>query len=187
MNMEKKEDVSQNKSRKVGKLFLSSFLSFIILFSANLGCSKKIKNPIPQQCEEPRAELEKLLKILSTFDIRDKRTRDVIKPFFKDKESLDLFIAKMTYELRSRNSYYGNLYSYKIYGGSFEEKEGGGEGEEKICTFEVEFSVRKKYPLGIVEGKVEISLFQENGKWYIKKPEYVGEIKERKELPIPIR
>jgi len=186
MNMEKKEDVSQNKSRKVGKLFLSPLLSFIILFSANLECSKKIKNPIPERCEEPRAELEKLLKLLSTFDIRDKRTRDVIKPFFKDKESLDLFIAKITYELRNKNSYYGNLYDYKIYGGRFEEKEGEGE-EEKICTFDVEFSVRKKYPLGIVEGKIEISLFQENEKWYIKKPEYVGEIKERKELPIPIR
>lgn len=153
------------------------FLLFF-LFLSSMQCAKKVEINFPPRCNEAKQTLVQLLDILSVFDIRNKETRRFIKEFFKDEESVELFVAKMAYELRDKNSYYGNFHSYRIVGAE-ENKEGN-------CTFYVEFSVRKKYPLGIVKGEVGITLFQEGKRWYVEKPEYVGEIKKRRNLLFPI-
>lgn len=154
------------------------FLCIFFILLSSTRCAKNVKINLPPKCNGAKLTLEQLLDILSIFDIRNKETRHFIKEFFRDEESVDLFVAKITYELRDKNSYYGNFHSYRIVGAK--------ENKEGQCTFHVEFSVRKKYPLGIVKGEVEISLFQEGERWYVEKPEYVGEIKKRRNLLFPI-
>jgi len=191
------------KKDKVISLF--SFFSFIAFsfispfFSFFFSCSKKVQFPTPPECLGASKRLEELFFVLKTHDIRDVETEDVIREFFEDEESLELFIAKMIYAVRQKEVYYANVQQFQIsYMGnekkvdSKDENESNNKDENENkngnneCTFVVDFVVRKKYPIGDVQVKVDITLYRRGDFWFIKKPEIVGEIKERKEFfPLP--
>jgi hypothetical protein len=198
MRIEKNKD----KKNKIILLFFSFFslIAFSFLFTFFFfSCSKKVQFPTPPECLGASKRLEELFYVLKTHDIRDVGTKDVIRDFFEDEESLELFIAKMIYAVRQKEVYYANIQQFQI---SYIGNEKGVNSEDtnrnnnrddnesknnvNECAFVVDFVVRKKYPIGDVQVKVDITLYKKGDLWFIKKPEIVGEIKERKEfLPSP--
>jgi hypothetical protein len=176
-------------------LIVFPFLFTFFFFS----CSKKVQFPTPPECLGASKRLEELFYVLKTHDIRDVGTKDVIREFFEDEESLELFIAKMIYAVRQKEVYYANIQLFQIsYIGNEKgvnsedtnEDNNGDDNESKNngneCAFVVDFVVRKKYPIGDVQVKVDVTLYKKGDFWFVKKPEIVGEIKERKEfLPSP--
>jgi len=172
-------------------LIVFPFLFTFFFFS----CSKKVQFPTPPECLGASKRLEELFYVLKTHDIRDVGTKDVIRDFFEDEESLELFIAKMIYAVRQKEVYYANIQQFQIsYIGNEKgvnsedtnEDNNGDDNESKNngneCAFVVDFVVRKKYPIGDVQVKVDIKLYKKGDFWFVKKPEIVGEVKERKEF-----
>ncbi len=195
MRIEKKDKIIPPFS-----LFPLIALSFIFSFSSFFfSCSKKVQFPTSPECLGASKRLEELFSVLKTHDIRDVGTKDIIAEFFEDEESLELFIAKMIYAVRQKEIYYANIQQFQISymggarkvndGKDINESNSKDEDENKNpneCTFVVDFVVRKKYPIGDVQVKVDVTLYRKGDFWFIKKPEIVGEIKERKEfLPSP--
>jgi hypothetical protein len=135
---------------------------------------------VPERCSDAAEVLKDFFKILETYDIRDSDTRNIISSFFESEEDRDLFIAKMTFEIRKKEAFYGNIVEYSILSSKFFP-------EQNRCDFEVSFVVRKKYPLGDVKIITTLSLFKssEDGKWFIEKPDYVGDIERRDERKFP--
>lgn len=163
----------------------SKFFGIVFLFSQSVfisSCSQKRVDLrfIPDQCSDAKVVLEDFFKILETYDIRDSDTRNIISSFFESDEDRDLFIAKMTFEIRKKGAFYGNIVEYSILGSKFSP-------EQNRCDFEVAFVVRKKYPLGDVQIITDLSLFKrtEDGKWFIEKPEYIGDVEKRDERKFP--
>jgi hypothetical protein len=198
MRIEKNKD----KKNKIILLFFSFFslIVFPFLFTFFFfSCSKKVQFPTPPECLGANKRLEELFYVLKTHDIRDVGTKDIIKDFFEDEESLELFIAKMIYAVRQKEVYYANIQQFQIsYIGNEKgvnsedtnEDNNGDDNESKNngneCAFIVDFVVRKKYPIGDVQVKIDVTLYKKGDFWFVKKPEIVGEIKERKEfLPSP--
>jgi hypothetical protein len=195
--------IEKNKGKKNKIISLFSFFSLIVfpfLFTFFFfSCSKKVQFPTPPECLGASKRLEELFYVLKTHDIRDVGTKDVIREFFEDEESLELFIAKMIYAVRQKEVYYANIQLFQIsYIGNEKgvnsedtnEDNNGDDNESKNngneCAFVVDFVVRKKYPIGDVQVKVDVTLYKKGDFWFVKKPEIVGEIKERKEfLPSP--
>jgi hypothetical protein len=195
--------IEKNKDKNKIILLFFSFFSLIVfpfLFTFFFfSCSKKVQFPTPPECLGASKRLEELFYVLKTYDIRDVGTKDVIRDFFEDEESLELFIAKMIYAVRQKEVYYANIQQFQIsYIGNEKgvnsedtnEDNNGYDNESKNngneCVFVVDFVVRKKYPIGDVQVKVDITLYKKGDLWFVKKPEIVGEIKERKEfLPSP--
>ncbi|MDT7908085.1 MAG: hypothetical protein RRA63_08620 [Candidatus Calescibacterium sp.] len=195
--------IERNKDKKNKIISLFSFFSLIVfpfLFTFFFfSCSKKVQFPTPPECLGASKRLEELFYVLKTHDIRDVGTKDVIREFFEDEESLELFIAKMIYAVRQKEVYYANIQQFQIsYIGNEKkvnsedtnEDNNGDDNESKNngneCAFVVDFVVRKKYPIGHVQVKVDITLYKKGDFWFVKKPEIVGEVKERKEfLPSP--
>jgi len=114
------------------------------------------------------------MDILQRHDIRDIRTREKLQKFFRNEEEEDKFISSLIYKIREKESFYGRVSSYKIIDISY---------EENICTFDVQISLEKRYPIENIKIYESISLINENGSHYIQPPKYVGEIKERREMP----
>jgi hypothetical protein len=195
--------IERNKGKKNKIISLFSFFTLIVfpfLFTFFFfSCSKKVQFPTPPECLGASKRLEELFYVLKTHDIRDVGTKDVIREFFEDEESLELFIAKMIYAVRQKEVYYANIQLFQIsYIGNEKgvnsedtnEDNNGDDNESKNngneCAFVVDFVVRKKYPIGDVQVKVDVTLYKKGDFWFVKKPEIVGEIKERKEfLPSP--
>ena len=191
--------IERNKDKKNKIISLFSFFSLIVfpfLFTFFFfSCSKKVQFPTPPECLGASKRLEELFYVLKTHDIRDVGTKDVIRDFFEDEESLELFIAKMIYAVRQKEVYYANIQQFQIsYIGNEKgvnsedtnEDNNGDDNESKNngneCAFVVDFVVRKKYPIGDVQVKVDIKLYKKGDFWFVKKPEIVGEVKERKEF-----
>jgi hypothetical protein len=199
MRIERNKD-KKNKNKIISLFSFFPLIAFPFLFTFFFfSCSKKVQFPTPPECLGANKRLEELFYVLKTHDIRDVGTKDVIRDFFEDEESLELFIAKMIYAVRQKEVYYANIQQFQIsYIGNEKgvnsedtnEDNNGDDNESKNngneCAFVVDFVVRKKYPIGDVQVKVDITLYKKGDLWFIKKPEIVGEIKERKEfLPSP--
>lgn len=199
MRIEKNKG-KKNKNKIISLFSFFSLIVFPFLFTFFFfSCSKKVQFPTPPECLGASKRLEELFYVLKTHDIRDVGTKDVIRDFFEDEESLELFIAKMIYAVRQKEVYYANIQQFQIsYIGNEKgvnsedtnEDNNGYDNESKNngneCAFVVDFVVRKKYPIGDVQIKVDITLYKKGDFWFVKKPEIVGEIKERKEfLPLP--
>lgn len=137
-------------------------------------CSQHKIIKIPSICSEELSSLNELMDILQRHDIRDIRTREKLQKFFRNEEEEDKFISSLIYKIREKESFYGRVSSYKIIDISY---------EENICTFDVQISLEKRYPIENIKIYESISLINENGSHYIRPPKYVGEIKERREMP----
>lgn len=149
---------------------------FPIIFLMPIYCSSHKTAYIPQECSEELSALNELMDILKRYDIRDVRTRELIMKFFKDAEQSDIFISSVIYKIREQEAFYGTFESFRILSSKI---------TEKACEFEVEIKLKRKYPVEDLRIYDNIVFVKENGSYYIQPPQYIGEIKERKQIAPP--
>lgn len=117
------------------------------------------------------------MDILKKHDIKDIRTQEKLQKFFRNEEEKYRFISSVIYRIRETEAFYGTVDSYEIISSSRD--------EENICTFDIQMTLRKKYPIENIRISQSISFVKENGTHHIIPPKYIGEIKGRKETPYP--
>lgn len=153
----------------------NNFRQLLILFATIIiYCSQHKVIKIPTNCSEEFSSLNELMDILKKHDIRDIRTREKLQKFFRSEEEKDRFISSMVYKIREEESFYGRVSSYKIIDISY---------DENTCRFDIQINLEKRYPIENIKINESISFINENGLHYILPPKYVGEIKERREMP----
>ncbi|MCS7213247.1 MAG: hypothetical protein NZ927_03370 [Candidatus Calescibacterium sp.] len=149
---------------------------FSILILIPIYCSSHKIAYVPQECSEELSALNELMNTLSRYDIRDVRTKDLITKFFKDTEQAEIFISSVIYKIREQEAFYGTFESFRILSSKI---------AENACEFEVEIKLRRKYPVEDIRIYNNIVFVKENGSYYIQPPQYIGEIKERKQITPP--
>ncbi len=155
---------------KINALNLKT-LPIMFVFLNLISCSAKAVD-IPQEhnCYPAYVRVSALFSLFKIYDIKDVRTREKIKEFFMNSEDIDIFIASLTYLLRTKKAFYGKILDFKVK--SF------GENENE-CSFNLILYVQKKYPLGDVLVEAEVEMYKIKDSWFVKRPKYIGEVERR--------
>ncbi len=148
------------------------FFAFVVTFSLYLSCSAKRVEFFDQRCTQAKEVVVRLLQILSNYDIKDINTRKYIEDFFRSEDDIDIFVASLTYKVRDKKAFYGSIENFSILSSYYDENSKG-------CKFEVYVRLKKKYPLDDIRFSYYLTLFEEDGRWFVEPPQYIGDIKRR--------